>query len=179
MQQLTGIVEAFQTSEAKKSTKGYSDYFNHTYTVNGLKFSKFGKSPEAEVSVGSTVSIVYETKQSEREGKKLEFRNIDSINKIETSTSSNDSVIKASNGGGGAILFSPAILTKTGGSLTARDLAIIRQNAVSSAIAILAQTPNKVDITMLDVLGIAAEIVRYTSEPYLDSTIVDKLNNKS
>lgn len=178
MQQLTGKVESFNTSEAKKSTKGFSDYFSHVYTINGLKFSKFGKTSEPEVQVGSEVSIIFESKQSGKKdlkGEEIVYRNIDSITALESTESTTTS--KTGVTGSSETSLNGSLtnnIQQIRGSITAKDLAIIRQNAVSSAISLLSGTREAGDLKMA--LVIANKIVEYTSAPYLDSSIVNKLN---
>jgi hypothetical protein len=164
MQIITGTIKDFKTSEAKKGKFG--DYFSHVYTIDEHKYSKFSKGSAPEAVVGSLVSVVFELNKTD----KGEFRN---ITKIEVKEAVKEVVVEKKVKLTDEMVdnLKPQIATSI---ITAKDLAIARMNAVTSALAFLG---DKVTGTDLDeVLSIATRIVKYTTEPLVDASVLKKLN---
>ncbi len=205
MQALQGQIEDFKLSGPHQSTKGFADYFKHYYTINGKVFNKLNKHAEALAPIGATVLVLFETKRTEKgefnnidkltimagdipavtiktielnsttqqpHKEEQKFNPPLSTNKVGGGSYSN---VNSTNSFTSVPINYPSVTSR--GSLTAKDLSIARQNAVTSAIRILSlQNINVGQPALETVISLANNIVEYTTEPLTNARVVERAN---
>jgi len=170
----TGVLTEVKVTGPFQSSKGYKDYFRHTYAIGDLKFSKILNKKDPLFTEGATVTVLYESIKTE----KGVFNQIDKIVEAETGTAASAApfsdepvaakpitvtIVKT------ATPSAAPILTKdTKISELAKNLSIARMNAVTSAIALVSNIPiegiGEIP-TIEDVLAVAQVILDFTTEP--------------
>lgn len=157
MQIIKGVVEDFKAFGPSKGQ--YGEYYNHSYTVGGQRFSKFSPTAEPLVQIGQTVTFVYQQNKS-KDGSKT-YNNIDSLVLEDTDseqTTADDTVTET-------VAATPVKTTKT----THKSTPTTTKTTQVPAQTVLINTPSK-DVSM-EVSGLAQALIN-------SGVPLDKLENQ-
>jgi len=157
MQLTVGVVDDFKAYGPKQGKFG--EYFSHEYVVGGEKFSKMTKSADPIAPIGSEVKILFNQNTTE----KGTFNNIEKL-EVVSSASAETAINRLKK-------FAKVSVTQ---GLTAKDLSIARMNAVTSAVNLVPEGAG-----LETALKVAEEIVKYTTEPYLNPKVLENKANDS
>jgi hypothetical protein len=172
----TGVLTEVKVAGPFQSSKGYKDYFRHTYAIGDLKFSKILNKKDPLFEEGATVTVLYESIKTE----KGIFNQIDKIVEAETGTAASAAPFSDEPVAAKPITVTivktatpsaaPVLTRTTDGKISelAKNLSIARMNAVTSAIALVSNIPIEGigEVPSLeDVLAVAQVILDFTTEP--------------